>query len=314
MLTVLMATRNGSRTLPGVLDAYTRLQAPEGGWKLVVVDNGSTDETREIVSSFATRVPVTYLFEEELGKNIALNRGLSLLEGDLAVFTDDDAFPNPDWLCALRRAADVHREYMMFGGVVRARFEHQPPCWIDWAPHGPCFAASDPKLSEGPTDFWSLFGPNMAIRAEVFQSGIRFDPSIGPRGRNYAMGSETELTRRLSGLGLKAWHVPNARVEHLVRDHQMRKSWVFKRAVRYGRGMFRLSVLPDLPKEIPCSFGAPRYLFRQLLNKGLKTLFTYCGLRGQKSFMARWEFNYLLGNIVEARIVSRGIEQASTRD
>ena len=83
MLTVLMATRNGSRTLPGVLEAYTHLEAPASGWKLVVVDNGSTDRTREIVISFQSKLPLHYLVEEKVGKNAALNHGLSLLEGDL---------------------------------------------------------------------------------------------------------------------------------------------------------------------------------------------------------------------------------------
>ena len=39
MLSVLMATRNGARSLPTVLDAYSRLEPPPGGWKLIIVDN-----------------------------------------------------------------------------------------------------------------------------------------------------------------------------------------------------------------------------------------------------------------------------------
>ena len=96
MLTVFLATRNGSRTLPGVLESFTRLRVPPSGWKLVVVDNGSTDQTCEIVASFRASLPVTYVFEGRMGKNVALNTGLTHLEGDLAVFTDDDVFPNPD--------------------------------------------------------------------------------------------------------------------------------------------------------------------------------------------------------------------------
>jgi glycosyltransferase involved in cell wall biosynthesis len=43
MVTVLLATYNGAETLPKALNAYCQLQAPTAGWKLVVVDNGSTD-------------------------------------------------------------------------------------------------------------------------------------------------------------------------------------------------------------------------------------------------------------------------------
>ena len=47
MLTVLIATYNGGRTLPSVLNAYCKLAPPDEEWKLVIVDNGSTDNTEE---------------------------------------------------------------------------------------------------------------------------------------------------------------------------------------------------------------------------------------------------------------------------
>ena len=189
--------------MPGVLEAFTRLRAPATGWKLVVVDNGSTDKTREIVISFQARLPLSYLFEERAGKNVALNRGLSLLEGDLAVFTDDDAFPHPDWLLALRGSADSQSSYAMFGGVIVPRFEREPPYWLAWAPPGPCFSVSNPLMAEGPTEPCNLFGPNMAIRADVFRNGTRFDPSLGP-GTGCSLGDETELVQRVARQGHKA--------------------------------------------------------------------------------------------------------------
>src|SRR5208337_3538308 len=239
MLTVLLATRNGSRTLPTVLDTFTRLQVPSSGWKLVVIDNGSTDQTREIVTSFRASLPLTYVFEERPGKNVALNAGLEHLEGDLAVFTDDDIFPCTDWLIRLRAAADAHLAYSMFGGAVRPRWEVPPPDWVRWVDTRIVFAITDPRMIEGPTDLGLLFGANLAIRAEVFKGGLRFNTSIGPRGNNYPMGSETELVRGLGRQGHKAWHVRDAVVEHFVRKDQMDKSWVLGRAIRFGRGRCR---------------------------------------------------------------------------
>ena len=76
MLTILMATYNGSGTLPDVLCAYPALESPDGGWELVIVDNGSSDNTKDIIASFHQRLPLTYLFEPRRGKNVALNTGL----------------------------------------------------------------------------------------------------------------------------------------------------------------------------------------------------------------------------------------------
>ena len=223
MLTVLLATRNRAKLLGDVLESYGHLQVPSSGWKLVVVDNGSTDDTAKVVASFAGRLPLHLVSEPKLGKNFALNTGLALLEGDLTVFTDDDAFPAPDWLMQLRVAADSHPEYSMFGGAIVPRWEGPPPDWTQWVELGPVYTLTDPSLKEGPIEAALLFGPNMAIRSEVFQLGTRLDPSIGPRGSNYPMGSETELVLRLSRHGHKAWHVHGARVEHFIRQGQLER-------------------------------------------------------------------------------------------
>lgn len=304
MLTVLLATRNGSRTLPDVLANFTRLQAPSSGWKLVVIDNASTDRTREIVTSFETRLPLTYVYEERLGKNLALNAGLEYLEGDLAVFTDDDVFPHPDWLIRLRAAADAYPDYSVFGGVVRPRWEVPPQYWVQWVDTRIVFAITNPAMVAGPTDLALVFGPNMAIRAEVLRSGVRFDTSMGPRGSNYPMGSETELLIRLGRQGHSAWHVRDAVVEHFIREKQMKQPWVLGRAIRFGRGRFRISQ-GAAPTEVRCWFGVPLPLLSNLSRKVVKRAIASVRFNDQARFIAHWNFNYILGHIIEARALRR---------
>ena len=83
MLTVVITTYNGAPTLPEVLDAYRRLEPPARGWKLVVVDNDSTDGTPEILASFRDRLPLRALHQRRRGQNAARNTGLPNVEGDL---------------------------------------------------------------------------------------------------------------------------------------------------------------------------------------------------------------------------------------
>jgi glycosyltransferase involved in cell wall biosynthesis len=305
MMTVLLATRNGSCILPNSLEAFAGLEAPASGWKLVVADNGSTDSTPKIISSFQTRLPLTYVHEARPGKNAALNTALGYLEGDLAVFTDDDVFPRSDWLLRLRAAADSHPSYDIFGGVILPRWETPPPDWVALVPPGPFFAITAPGLTEGPTEpASSVFGPNMAIRAEIFRSGVRFDEKIGPRGASYAMGSETELVLRLGRQGHKAWHVHEAVVEHFVRDYQLKKSWIYGRSVKRGRGTFRLSQLqspPALPPWPKIAFEASLRIARRLLR-----IILACLTANEKAlFVARQELNYNWGVIMEAHLLSR---------
>jgi glycosyltransferase involved in cell wall biosynthesis len=300
MLTVIFATRNGSRTLPTVLDAYLRLQPPEGGWKLVVVDNASVDRSIEVIRSYRDRLPLTQLSEKKPGKNAALNTALEHVEGDLVVLTDDDAVPQPDWLVSLRSAADAQPAYSIFGGAVRPRWEIAPRDWIlKWVPLGPVFTVTPMSLDDGPMDHNLVFGPNMMVRAQVFDEGFRFDSTIGPQGTSYAMGSETELVRRLAKHGYTAWHVPTAQVEHLIREFQMQKSWVLRRAIRFGRGAYRMRQMEGLI-NMPTWIGVPRYLFREMMRQSALLAKGVLTLRGERAFRARWELNVVRGEIIEA--------------
>jgi len=310
MLTVLLATRNRAAILRETLEAFCLLQQPPLGWKFVIVDNGSTDQTPAVLASFANRLPLHTVCELTAGKNSALNTGLGLVEGDLTVFTDDDTFPHTDWLVELRSAADVQPAYSVFGGAVVPRWEVPPPQWVQWLPQGPVYTLTDPSMKEGPLPPFLVFGPNMAIRTSVFQSGVRFDSSIGPRASDtYPMGSETELTLRLDREGHKAWFVPSAIVEHFIRGDQMHKSWVLKRAIRYGRGTFRLRDIMTNSEtdrsrlEVP----VPPRLFRKVVRQAMRVVRAWLRADEQELFSARWKLNWLWGQLIEERVSHRRI-------
>lgn len=304
MLTVFMATRNGGLTLPRVLEAYTALSPPPSGWKLVVIDNRSEDNTCDIVHSFRDRLPLTYMFEGKLGKNAALNTGLTKLEGDLAVFTDDDTFPRPDWLICLHTAAVDHPSYSMFGGVIVPRWQATPPEWLSYVPAAPFFALTDLAQTEGPTEAGNLFGPNIAVRAEVFRCGARFNESIGPRAGSYAMGGETEFLQRLSRLGHKAWHVRTAVVEHYIREYQMDKSWLLGRAIRFGRGQFLVSQW-DQPSALPGWPAVAAHLAPRICRRMIRIAGAWLTSNERELFTAQRELCYNWGILIEAHRARR---------
>src|ERR1700730_10763568 len=130
LLTVLFATRNGEKVLSRTLGGYCELEQSPIKWKLVIVDNGSFDETSNIVHSFAERLPLQILREPRAGKNRALNRGLQALEGQFVVITDDDAVPLPSFLESWARAMDTRTDYELFGGAIYPIFETAAPNWI----------------------------------------------------------------------------------------------------------------------------------------------------------------------------------------
>ncbi|MBV9655289.1 MAG: glycosyltransferase [Acetobacteraceae bacterium] len=239
MLTVLFATRNRAAMLRRVLECFTRLQSPPGGWKLVVADNGSTDDTRAVLGRYALRLPMEVVDAGRPGKNAALNAALAHLAGDLSVHTDDDVLPRADWLTAFRAAADTRPECLLFGGTVEPEWPQEAPDWLLRSRRHHAILYARCVQPDGPCRTTALFGPNWAVRPSVFRTGLRFDETIGPDDSKpfYAMGSETEFIGRLAEQGAQAWFVAGAVVSHIVRPDQLAERWVLDRAYRNGLGV-----------------------------------------------------------------------------
>ena len=237
-LTVLLATRNGGHVLPRTLEGYCRVEPPSR-WKIVIVDNGSDDFTPSILASFQNRLPLEILREPIAGKNRALNRGLSVLEGPLVIITDDDAIPDSSFLTAWSQYLLKYHDYEMFGGSIGLLFEVPPPKWLFKNKHQFDLLFANRDLPEGPLAPDQIFGPNMAIRSSVFARGFRFNENIGPNGTDplYPMGSETEFCCRVAESGgAKGWFAKEPHVLHIVRAGQLTRSYWAMRAYRYGRG------------------------------------------------------------------------------
>jgi len=167
-LTVLFATLNGARTLP----AHARHAGSSGIAVRRVegrrVDNGSTDDSLNILEQHAGKIPMMVLKEPRRGKNIALNTGLAVVEGDIIALTDDDVILLPrDWLVSIENVGAARAEYDIFGGEIYPIWEEPPPMWVfQCVPKG-FLGWTD--FSEGPIEAYSIWGGNMAVRAAVFR-------------------------------------------------------------------------------------------------------------------------------------------------
>ena len=243
-LTVLFATHNGAETLPRMLDALNNLDAPGEHVKIVAVDNASTDGSADLIRANSRKLNITLLSEVRLGKNIALNKGLSEIEGDLVVLTDDDTVPRRDWLVSIRRIAEEQPNYDIFGGAIYPLWDEKPADWILRCFPKAYFTWTD--LDEGPIEPVYVWGCNMTVRSKVFKTH-RFLEGIGPDGTaKYATGSETEFTRRAATSGHLCWHSRDCVVGHIVRAHQIKPEWLLQRAYNQAKGWRRMNTIHNL--------------------------------------------------------------------
>lgn len=240
-ITILFASYNGEARLPRMLEALTHIDYPAGAWQVIAVDNNSKDTTLEVLRSWQDRLPLTVLSEPTQGKSHALNTGLDAAPKDTGLFilTDDDVIPDPQWLNALVKAATTHPDYDIFGGEIQPAWERRPEDWImNWVNLRMIFAINQDTLG-GEINPDLVFGPNSAFRGKIFlDEGVRVPTHIGPRsGGSYPMGNDSALAKLLSDKGHKAWHVPEAIVQHMIPARNMTEEWIIQRAERFGWGM-----------------------------------------------------------------------------
>jgi hypothetical protein len=236
-----------------------------------------------------------------------LNRGIPFIEGQLAVFTDDDIIPDRDWLSRLWAASQLHRGFNIFGGHVRANWPGGgKPTSLSESLLGPLYALTKPGLPEGPVEPHLVMGPNMAVRTSVFDAGHRFDVNIGPDGSDdYAMGSETSFVRYLAMCGYRAWHVPAARVQHVVRAYQLDRRWILRRARRFGRGQCRWERQFGAANETATLLGYPRWILRRVIDLKVKRLLQLRHRRNGEICEADWEYFRLLGYALETKALAK---------
>lgn len=304
MISVLLATYNGSSTICRFLDALANCKAPNAeDLEVIVVDNASTDGTAKAAYRFAGRLPLRVLHHPVRGKNRALNCGLEQVRGDVVVLTDDDVLPASDWLVAIRDRITRHPEVCLFGGPILPHWDRAPPPWLESVvPMGVAFAITGEELEDGPVNPRRIWGPNMFVRRKVFDTGLRFNEQVGPGPGQYIMGSETDFTSRAAAAGHLSWWCPEIRVHHIIRAGQIERSWLLKRAYRYGKAVFVASKPSGHAAPEAYSFrGIPLFMLREAVESFARGL-VYGLIRNEPAaFCSLWKFYQLCGSIAQAR-------------
>jgi glycosyltransferase involved in cell wall biosynthesis len=270
-VSVVVCTYNRCQSLADTLEALAAQHFDAPRWELLVVDNNSRDATADTIASFQRQHPALacrYLFQPAQGLSHARNLGIAEARGDLILFTDDDVLPEPDWLA---RFVATMEEFGCdaCGGYIAPIWEQPPPGWLTERFHG--FLAirmdeSGPKelsLQDDPP-----FGANMGFRRTVFASLGAFDTALGRKGQVLAGGEEWDLFRRIQAKGGRVVYSPALRVHHKVEAFRLNKSYF--RRWRYQCS--RNEALKSPPGGTAYLFGAPRYLFPQLLKACWRTL------------------------------------------
>jgi GT2 family glycosyltransferase len=233
MVSIIIATYNRARLLDECLAHLSRQRFAPGD-EVIVVDNGSTDRTANVVHGRAPAfpVPLTYVVERRPGKSNAVARAIDFAHGDVLAFTDDDVNVGETWLDDIR-ATMTDGSVALMGGPVLPRWERRPPRWL---PFGNTkeegqrgfgrLAAPLALLEYGPerVDLGprTVLGANMAARRDVVNQLGGFAPHLGKRRGTLLSGEDHDLCLRVQAAGFRAMYSPSAPVHHWVPGERMR--------------------------------------------------------------------------------------------
>jgi glucosyl-dolichyl phosphate glucuronosyltransferase len=268
LITVAICTRNRARALDRTLASLTALALPAFvQWQLLVVDNGSDDDTATSVGKYAGQLPVHMLAEPRIGLSYARNRAIAEARGVYIVWIDDDVIVDPEWLRAYAEAFRAWPDAAFFGGPIAPEFEGTPPRWLQLAlPHvDNAYAARDLGNAPVPLTLETLpFGANFAVRAEEQRQHL-FDPELGRRDSALFAGEEWAVLEALLAEGASGRWVPGARLRHVIAPERQSVRYLRRYYVGNGMSLARTRSAADERMWL----GRPRWVWREAFSQEL---------------------------------------------
>ncbi|ANS73294.1 glycosyl transferase [Paenibacillus yonginensis] len=230
-LSIIICTYNRAALLCQTLESLKDLRGVEQA-EIIVVDNRSTDDTREVAGRFVNRgvlpAPCRYVFEPVQGLSAARNAGIIAAQAELIAFLDDDAIPSAGWLEAILTTFEQRPEVNAMGGKIHPRFESERPGWLS-GPFELPYTIVDlgNAVREYPSSMHP-YGANMAMRRTVFDEGM-FPLELGRKGSLLLSGEETWIFEQIRRSGGKTIYHPEMEVEHFIPSSRLNKEWIMRR-------------------------------------------------------------------------------------
>jgi glucosyl-dolichyl phosphate glucuronosyltransferase len=300
-ISVLISTRNRAASLRRTLDSLlvpSNLQAKD--WELLVVDNGSTDETPTVSEEFAKQFPglMRALVEKRAGKSLALNQAIAAARGDILALTDDDVLCAPDYIEAVRRTFSAHPADGAQGRIL-LDIEGGRPVWMN------DFLEGIMSLRDYGAEVFewndNLSGCNMVVRAEVFRKVGGFSPELGAGAIGFMEDSEFSL--RMRGAGFRLIYAPEILVRHQLSRERLNKSMIVKNCFKKGRAE---AYIVPLPSPL-WRFGL--YAMKQFAVKQARAIGHALSGRPDAAMYDLCERNQLLGFFWQHWKFSRGVSR-----
>jgi len=235
-VSVIVPAYNASATIGQTLQALSKQNCPQT-FEVIVVDDGSTDDTASIVSSFSA---VRYVRQDNAGPAAARNHGAQLARGEFLAFTDSDCIPHEDWISRLMEGFGHEQVGVVAGSYGIAN----SGSWLALCIYKEILWRHTRLMQDYPNSFGSY---NFCVRKNVFSSVGGFN-AIYRR----ASGEDNDLSYKIVGSGSRIYFERKALVDH---HHPTRIVKYLNEQFRHG--FWRVKMYKDHPRMM----GGDGYTF-----------------------------------------------------
>ncbi|MDQ6809219.1 MAG: glycosyltransferase [Verrucomicrobiota bacterium] len=196
-ISVIVCSYNGGKTLAACLDSLGQIDYPD--YEIILIDDGSADDTREIASRYPN---VRYVYQTNHGLSHARNHGAAIASGDIFAYTDSDCMADPQWLYYLVHTL-LSGDYAGVGGPnVSPPAQNWVQACVAAAPGGPSHVLLTDTVAE------HIPGCNMAWYRWAFENVGGFDPEY------HKAGDDVDFCWRIQQSGHAIAFSPTAVVWH----------------------------------------------------------------------------------------------------
>ena len=232
-LSVIVCTYNRAGLLGKCLDSLVKQRIGPDRFEVIVVDNNSRDNTREIAAQYQDKLTtLKYVFEGNQGLSYARNRGCAEAKAEYLIYLDDDAVVPPDYLSNIARVIEEYAPDIM-GGPVYPYYTSRKPRWFKDEYETRKYQAESGFSTRG-----SVSGGNFIIRKSVLEKAGLFDVNLGMKGDKMDLGEERkvlELYRTATPENAqKVYYALECWVEHHVPPEKMTLGYIMKRSYIAG--------------------------------------------------------------------------------
>lgn len=264
---LIIPTYNRANLLKRCLGSVFLAGRPEGmNITVVVVDNNSDDNTKQVVQHFADldELPVKYLFVKRAGKSAALNDAIGRTPGDLVGLIDDDEQIDSSWFTVVSREFTAAPRLDYIGGPYRPKWEHAAPDWLPTTYPGVIGIVRRPlRVAFSPDFDGMLMGGDAVIRRSVLQKVLPYPEKLGKIGTKIRSGEDEVIYHRLLGIHARGMVVPDLIIYHWISTDRLTKKYHRKWVV--GRGISMGFQIREDGFEEPGLLGIPRYKIREAI-------------------------------------------------